>query len=295
MRVMCASDLHLRDDRPRCRVDNWYETTRSRLQWLIGLMNENKCPLLIAGDITDKGSNNQTLENLLLEEFGKALFPIWTINGQHDVQYHSQNWLRKSTYWVMHQAKVIEHIETKLHNNIIGDISGFSFGTPMTNGTGIAMCHRSVYPTTAQIPFFMGEHTDTIGADELLDQFDYELIVSGDVHMPFYLQRDGKTLINPGGLFRQKSDKKYTIPTVYLYEDGVVTGFEAPIVIDNVVQEYLIAEKERDTRISAFVERLSTSAEIGLSFRDNVELGFKTNKLRQVVKELVLKAMEDEL
>jgi predicted phosphodiesterase len=299
MKLLCASDTHFRDDKPRCRTDNWIETQRTKLQWLIAQVNEHKCPLVIAGDIMHGGTNSQLLENLLLEEMKKAEYPILTISGNHDANYHSQKWLRKSTYWVLFQACAIQHM-TGTMDFQESTISAFQFNEEMVDGTGIAVCHRSVYPTTEQIPFFMGKGTDTIGADDLLSNFNYELIVSGDIHMGFYLQQDGKTLINPGGISRQSAEKKYTNPMIYLYENGTVTPIEVPIVEDNVEQEYLINEKERDIRINASVERMGDSLlengeSLGLSFTDNIETALKVSETNDNVKLIIRKGVKGEL
>ena len=299
MRILCASDTHFRDDRPRCRIDNWIETQRARLKWLIGQVNEHKCALVIAGDIMHGGTNSQLLENLLLEEMKKAEYPILSISGNHDANYHNANWLRRSTYWVLFQAGAIQHL-TGTMDFQESTISAFQFNEEMTDGTGIAVVHRSVYPTTEQIPFFMGKGTDTIGADELLDTFNYELTVSGDVHSPFYRQQDGKTLINPGGLFRQSAEKKYTNPMIFLYDNGSVTPIKVPIIEDNVEQEYLINEKERDIRINASVERMGDSLlengeSLGLSFKDNIEKALRGGEANDNVKLIIRKGVKGEL
>jgi len=292
MKFLATSDWHLQHTRPRCRVDDWYQTMRSRLQWMTGLINEYQCPILVAGDIFDSGTNTMELENMTISELKKAEYPIITIAGNHDLAYRSLKQIKKSSYWVLAQTNIIQHLFGGHTIDGIGSVFGKSFGEEWESPVNVFMTHASVYPTS-NIPFFM---PDALSAEEMLNRFpDCEVVITGDIHESFYFQKDGRTLINGGGIIRLEADKKYTVPTVYLYEDGVVTPFPAPIVIDNVVQEYLIEEKARDTRISAFVEKLSTSAEIGLSFKDNVELGFRTNKVRPVVKELVLRAMEDSL
>lgn len=295
MKILCASDIHLRDDRPRCRVDNWFVTQRERLQWLVQQINEHKCALLVAGDIFHSGTNTQALENMILEELNKAEYPIYCITGNHDLSYHSMKQLYKSSYWVLHQSGATQHL-TGITEYGESTISAFQFNEEMVDGKGIAITHRSVYPSTAQIPPFM---LDAIGADELLAMYNYELVVTGDIHMPFYLQQDGKTLINPGGLFRQAGDKKYTNPMIYLYEDGVVTPIKVPIVEDDVEQEYLISEKEKEIRIGASVERMSDAMKngerLGLSFKDNVETALKTSTSNDNVKLIIRKGVKGEL
>ena len=297
MRVICSSDWHLRDSTPRCRTEaSFFATQREKLQWIVEQINYHKCAMIVAGDIFNSGTNTQALENMAIEELKKAEYPILTIAGNHDLPYHQISKINKSSYWVLAQTGVIQHMEGTMD---FGEstISAFSFNSEIVDGTGISVCHRSVYPSTAQIPPFMD---GAIGADELLDMYNYELIVSGDIHMPFFLQQDGKTLINPGGLFRQAADKKYTNPVIYLYDGGNVTPIKVPIIEDNVGQEYLISEKEREIRIGASVERMSDSLlkngeSLGLSFKDNIESALKISEANDNVKLIIRKGVKGEL
>lgn len=287
MKFLVSADWHLRDGRPRSRVDNWFDTQRTRLQWVVDQINKYECCMLVAGDIFNASTNTQQLENLILEELSKANHDILTIPGNHEMLYHNIKNLHKSSYYVLHQAHVINHLDGI---STFGEstISGFSFNSDMVDGTGIALCHRSVYESTAQIPPFM---PNAIGADALLDMYNYDVIISGDIHQSFVVKRDNKVLINPGALFRQSADKKYETPKIYLYDDGVVIALDIPIVLDNVVHEYLAEDRERNLRIDAFVELVKVSSDMGLSFEDNIEKSLKTAELSDNARELVLKAM----
>lgn len=291
MKFLVGSDFHFRDDKPRCRADDWFETQTRRIQWLVNQININECPMFVAGDFMDAGSVSQRLENMLIRELKLAEFPIWSIAGNHDCQYHNIKHMEKSTYWVLHQAGAIQHISgTGMLEKLDIPFSAFQYGEPMVNGTGIALCHRLVFPNDPP-PYL----PSAIKASELLDMYDYDIILSGDNHMAFYTEHDGKLLINGGGLFRQTADKKYQIPKIYLYDNGVVTEIEVPVDIENVQQEYLLEEKERLERINVFVERVQVSKDIGLSFTDNIDNAIKTSELDTDTIEIIQKALRGEL
>lgn len=286
MKYISVSDLHFRDDKPRCRVEkDWFGTQRRKLQWLIEQVNTHKCPLIIAGDLLDSGNVSSLLENMLIEEFNKAEYPIYSIAGNHDMLYHSIKHLKKGSYWVLVQAGAIQHLEehTPLFDTTI---TPFQYGETMENGEGIAICHRLV--TRGTPPPYL---TTAISAEDLLDMYDYDIILSGDFHDAYYVEKDGKVLVNGGSILRQTADKKYTIPKIFLYDDGNITEIEVPVNIEDVQQEYLIEEKDRENRINVFVERVQVSHDLGLSFEDNIKASLKETPLEDSVTEIIYKAL----
>ena len=48
-KFLVSSDWHVRDDRPRCRVDDWHTTQIRKLEWVVETINTYKVPMLIAG------------------------------------------------------------------------------------------------------------------------------------------------------------------------------------------------------------------------------------------------------
>lgn len=283
-KFLVSSDWHLRSDRPRCRVDDWHETQVRKLEWLVELINSYKVPMLVAGDLLDSGSNTQYLENIVISILKKAEYPIIAIPGNHDLPYHSMKQLNKSTYWVLHQAGAIQDAST------VEGITGVGYGEVIPEGKGILMCHRLVFPSKP--PEYLN---NAISSKELLELYDYGIIISGDNHQAFYTKHDGKVLINGGGLFRQDADKKFINPKVYLYDSGEVSEIDVPINIEDVQQEYLLDEKERDTRINAFVEKVKVAHDIGLSFKDNMESTMNTMDVDSEVKELIFRGMKGDL
>ncbi len=283
-KFLVSSDWHLRSDKPRCRVDDWHETQVRKLEWLVELINNYKVPMLVAGDLLDSGTNTQYLENIIISILKKAEYPIITIPGNHDLPYHSMKQLNKSTYWVLHQAGVIQDAST------VEGITGVGYGEVIPEGNGILMCHRLVFPSKP--PEYL---QNAISSKELLELYDYNIILSGDNHQAFYTKHDGKTLINGGGLFRQDADKKFINPKVYLFDFGKVSEIDVPINIEDVQQEYLLDEHERNTRINAFVEKVKVAHDIGLSFKDNMESTMNTMVVNSEVKELIFRGMKGDL
>ena len=70
---------------------------------------------------------------------------------------------------------------------------------------------------------------------------------------------------------------------------------DVPINIEDVQQEYLLDEKDRENRITAFVEKVKVAHDIGLSFKDNMQNTLSTTKVHNEVKELILRGMKGDL
>lgn len=132
-------------------------------------------------------------------------------------------------------------------------------------------------------------------AERLLDKFpQFDLIVTGHNHKAFVVEKDGRVLVNPGSLTRQEADKDEHKPRVYLWyaKSNTVTPVYLPIEKNVISREHLDRVKERDERISAFVERLDTDWQIGISFEENLERFEKENKVRKSVMEIIWRALE---
>ena len=88
---------------------------------------------------------------------------------------------------------------------------------------------------------------------------------------------------------RQEAGQIDFQPKVYLYfaEDNSVEAVNIPIEKDAVSREHIEKVEERDDRIDAFVSRLDNDWETTLSFEDNVDTFFQTNKVRREVKQII--------
>lgn len=286
IRCLVSSDWHIRSDKPRCRVDDWYTAQLERIRWVVQQINKYKCPMFVPGDILNSGATNQEIENMLIAELKKAEFPIYAIPGNHDLPYHSMNQLHKSTYWVLVQAGVLQDVT----GNVLDGVTGVPYGQPIPTGKGILLCHTAVYPHEPP-PYMI--HAES--AEDMLNAHDYELILSGHIHMPFTTQVGNKTLINAGGILRQEADEKYAQRMLYLYDNGSIEAIPCPMQVDDVEQGYLLDEKAKKERSNAFVERIKVSEGIGLSFKANVRTTLENMEVSKEVEELLFKAIDGKL
>ena len=106
--IACA-DIHLQHTAPICRSGepDWYAAMARPLEELRGLQENYDCPILCAGDVFNHWNNcPPELINWAIKHLPK----MYAIPGQHDLPQHRLDDVRKSAYWTMVEAGVIENL-----------------------------------------------------------------------------------------------------------------------------------------------------------------------------------------
>ena len=52
--AILAADLHIRPDTPVCRTDDYWAAQERKIDFILDLMREHDCPLLVAGEFTGR-------------------------------------------------------------------------------------------------------------------------------------------------------------------------------------------------------------------------------------------------
>ncbi len=301
--AICVADLHLRDTKPLCRTDNYWEAQERKVAELCQLQRKHGCPLLVAGDVFDVAKPSP----FLLQWALKNLPPFICVPGQHDLPQHSMDLYDRSGLAVLeagHKATVLR--EGKPLGLDGGDrryaIQGFPWGAPMAGASEkltryiprrIAIMHRFI----ANVRAGWQQHCDQIS--EVFEKMtEFDLIVCGDNHVPFTSkhQNGGSTtlLVNPGSFMRMSADQAEYQPRVYLWfaDTNEVTPVYLPIEKDVVDRSHIDEPQERDERLEAYVEKLNKNIEVGVSFEKNMEDYLRANKVEEPVVKKVYAAME---
>ena len=290
-----TADLHLRDDQPICRTDNFFETQARKLRWLYDLQQKHGCPIFDAGDLFNKGRPSHFLMQWAID----ARMPedFFTIPGNHDLPSHNIELLDSSGLGVLSAARAVDVLIGEYSFEKTGVfVHAFPWGekpTPLQEPREekhlVAICHIMTYHGTRPWPGC----TDP-SAEELLEQMQgYNLVLTGHNHKTFVVEKDGRLLVNPGSFTRQKSDQTDHRPCVFLWYGGTNIEQEfVPIEESIITREHINTVEAREERMSAFVEKLTGEMEIGLSFEQNVEEFFSKNKVRKPVKDMVWEALK---
>jgi hypothetical protein len=125
--------------------------------------------------------------------------------------------------------------------------------------------------------------TGEIYGSHFLRQHKYDLVISGDNHTQFMNASGDRRLYNMGSLMRKGIDQTEHEPAFILYNTETRTGYKhiIPNLPAKTVFQLTVVEKEkeRDTRVKAFVTGLSEQKEVGLEFEDNLFTYCKENEI----------------
>ena len=266
----------MRANPPRCRLDeDWEETQRKTIEFIVKTANENKAELFIVGDIFDTPNVPNRIVTMLASELSKMKNYVYFLAGNHDLPQHSMENINNSSIGILMQfawlGTSIQPIPSTLYayNNFNEEIK--------SHQSGILFTHRLVFKDKKSTPPF----GDNITAADLLSEYPWaNWIFTGDMHLAFHYEKAGRHVVNPGCIIRQTADMADYQPMLYLVniEKETVKAIEIPDNAEMVTDLYLRAEEERDNRITAFVEGIKRSETISLSITDNIKKAIKKNK-----------------
>jgi len=285
--LIIAGDLHAGNLSPECRTDNYLDTLCGKLEWLSGLQARYGCPVVLPGDVFDGWNATSTLLNRLLAVWPKG--EVLAVPGQHDLPQHNLELIEKTGFQTLCLAGRIRDVSEEPYEDTRFYVIGRAWN-------GVVPKHKYVdilpqvlvwHVTTWEKPFAPGQKPGE--ATRLLKaKRDWDLIITGDNHQTFEC-RDGKrSLLNAGSVMRMRSDQIDHRPLVYLWRaDGAYETVYFPIDPGAVTRDCREREREKEERISAFVEKLAGEGEVSLSFDDNVD-ALLENEEDKAVKRLTL-------
>jgi len=291
--AILTSDWHIRESIPECRTDNFMQAQWDKLLLINELYYSNgRIPILHAGDVFHHWKPSPYLlsnvvANLPFYDDSKE-YGVIAIAGQHDLPQHNLELMYKSG------------IETLFSAGTMTKASGGHFGSDkphvielVDSEMVVGLWHKLIWEKRPP-------HWDKDGltAKEVLEEFsEFDLIVTGDNHASFVVKHEGRLLVNPGCLTRQKASEANHKPKVYLWfeESNTVEPFLFPIGKKDVSREHIERREQRDARIEAFVERLSEEIEVGLDFKENIEMFIQKHNVKEQIKNIIYEALEVEI
>jgi DNA repair exonuclease SbcCD nuclease subunit len=296
---IAISDLHLRDDVPKCRTDDFKQVQNLTLYKIYEIAQHNGyCPILIAGDIFHKWNPSLSLvRETFIALNREENIKIFAVAGQHDLPNHNIDLIDKTGLGLLCQfIDIVGDFAC-----FVGDKSywGCSWDGEINkdickNNKNVLIVHKLLWHKNKPFP----EATQDSSAEVFMKKHpEFKVIISGDNHETFVVKTDNQLLINCGSCTRQKADQIDHIPKAFgvnvdtlEYEEILLPDQER----DAVTRIYIEEEKERDEKIDKFVSTLVMIDEkIGLSFRENILHFISSNDIIDVVKSKILESLEN--
>jgi len=290
--ILC-SDLHLREDTPTCRTDNYWLAQETKTYWLKSLQLKYNCPVLCSGDIFDNWDISPRLSAWAIRQLPKMI----AIPGQHDLPNHNIELREKAGIEVLEAANIVTSPEKPYENEINkNNYFLFPYGSKLKEikkadyGRDIALIHTLVLgPRDENMPGY--------SAREIFKQMSgFDLIVSGDNHQSFVIKQGKQLLVNPGSMMRMTADQIDYKPCVYLWyaETNTVEPVYYPIEEGVVSREHLDKKASAETRMEAFKNRLHREGiKASISFENNMKKHIHANKVDKEVEKIIYECLED--
>jgi DNA repair exonuclease SbcCD nuclease subunit len=276
MKAIITADWHIRSDKPRCRLDdNWEETQSLMVKEIVLIANKYNVPLIINGDLFDSPNIPARFVIMLIRYFSKVKNKVYFLAGNHSLPFHSLKEYKNSSIGIFMST-------SEKHLNIQEGMSNFGkwnhFNDAMQGeNEEIVFTHRLVFKNTKSIP----DNFEGITATQLLEEYPKaKWIFLGDNHKSFHYEKNGRHVINPGCTIRQSVNEKDYQPIVYFVDTEKEIIEEIPLsdTTPMVDDEYIKNANEKEERIESFVEKIKSSENFGLSFKDNVNEAISKNK-----------------
>lgn len=296
--ILCT-DLHIREDVPICRTDDYLEAQWTKLQFITDLQKQHDIPVLCAGDVFHKWKISPWLA---AESIQRIPGEFVCVPGQHDLPQHNLDLFEKSGLAVLEAAGVAQVMSGgdiytfQAHSGPLVHVHGFPWGTQIEKVQqekgvrNVCLAHYFVYVGDKPWP---GCESPT--APKFMRKFPgYDLIVTGDNHQRFDKVMHGQAMVNAGSMMRMTADQDSHEPCVYLWnaKENLVEKVLLPFAADVVQRTHLDNKAVREDRIDAFIKRLRTDYEQGLDFRNNIKEFFNNQKVSKDVQDLLWRALD---
>jgi len=287
--AILTADIHLTETTPISRTDNYVEAQDRKLAFLKQLETQYDCPVIDAGDIFDYWKASPWL---IARAYKNLPSEIYTIPGNHDLPEHSMQQYEKSALHVLEVALAIRRLSKTPYDRRDFTIAGFAYGEKLEDvNADIVVIHDLVYEGNPPWPNAVGYQPK-----DLFKIFTKpRLILTGHYHMALVAKsKDGRLVVNPGSMMRMTIVQKDYKPRCYLYnfDDNEVEPVYFPIEEEVFDDRHIVEPKEKEERLSAFIEKLNMEWDLRLSFRANLETFFKKNKVNKKVEGLIWQSLE---
>lgn len=278
MIILFLSDTHIRSTVPVGRVDNFLETQWNKWNQIQSICVTKKVELVLqAGDLFDRPVQPFDFLIKYADLFSRFPCDIMAIPGQHDKFMRSDD-LTKTAFGLY---------------EYFGLIKVLSDGQALLSKDGLKIL--LVHDMIGTTPLYPG-HQYTRAQDYLMNHPQFDIILCGDYHYPFFIQTKDKkrTILNTGCLLRMTRDEKMLThrPHVWLY--NTVTDYweliylrieSAEKVFLSAVESTIIQQDMH--QLYAFIEKLKKQGNLGLDYLSVLDEYYKEHETSTEIKEII--------
>lgn len=264
MILIACGDLHFTEAQPERRMDNYPETLFEKWGFIKRYARDNDIrTILLPGDIFDSHRASNRLISRLIQEldvpYDIGFGCIFGCIGNHDQVFRSEE---NSPMQILNASGIVDTINdgSVLIDNGKVSITRCNYGediqVPIEAETQILLIHKMI----SDADYWHGNVKYSQAKQFLDENYDFDIIISGDNHHCFTIESDGRMLLNAGSLGRKSIDQLYHEPCFFVVDTFELT-FEKvliPIYPAKEVFNFEEMEKkfERDEEMEKFIGAL---------------------------------------
>lgn len=213
MKILFATDFHLRTTTPVSRLDkNFEETVLKKLDFVISV-GQTSDIIILGGDIFDRPDISFHLATEVINILKKSKRTIYSLVGQHDIYGYQQSSINFSPIGLIFSLSYLKPINELILNNLyikaINVYDNLDFKIEKDKKREINICFAHKLITTKKFP-------GAVNIEAIHSLNDFDIIINGDIHEPHDIKIDGKRYIAPGSVARLTSSDKNRIPKALL-------------------------------------------------------------------------------
>lgn len=313
MKFILLSDCHILWNKPTSRLDDTKSTGLRKLEYVLKFAKKENGIVLQAGDFVDKERSWYLLPELirLLREYD---VPVYMVRGQHDNYMYSEQTNPATTVGVLEKMGLVtilgkEPIKINVRHddeNYVApfNIYGASFGREIPKvqrkKNNVLVIHA---PIAAESPYYSAKYMD---AGKFLQKHkDFDLILCGDIHRKFNIERDNRHIVNTGSMIRKEATEYNFMhkPGFFVWDTNTLGWHVIPhLKAEKVLRKEDIAESEKlDNLFDDFIstmEKTNDEYKEGENtletIRQTIQRIIETNKFGQEVTDVLSSVMGED-
>ncbi len=298
MRIVFFTDMHIKFNKPSSRLDiNYLDTCLKKLNFIIKTTNNlNPDIVIFGGDLFDKPNiSNSTIIDTI-KEISNLQKPLYVVIGNHDIMGYSKDSLYSSAIGILIETKVCKLLEEEIIGNVrIKAMHCYDkevFDDIKQGYLNILVAHKPI--TNINIP-------SKIDLTNLLTINKYDIILSGDIHMPHLIEYNNKYFINPGAAVRTSLVEKEREPKFLVLDITDKITYKL-ITIPHQKNIFISTANKTnvldDSFITDYIDKINKTKVEKISLEEQIEQYIIQNNIPDNIKHLIFnylsKAREEE-
>lgn len=302
MKFVFLSDLHLSWDNPVGRLDNVKEAEFEKLKFVFDYARKNHATILQAGDFFDIPRSWLLLPETVNFLRSYSEVEVLSVFGQHDTYMYSEVTKQATNLGILDKGQHVKILSQKpcIWNHSKDGcyhIYGCSWGQEIpkvkkTDCLNILVIHAPI----AEKALWHGH--EYLNAEKFLEENkDFDIILCGDIHMEFLIEKNNRYILNTGPLVR-RSATEYNFsrePCFYVYDikkekiDRVVIPHKN--AEDVLSRSHIERKKEIKIVLDGFVSAIKDDLEASVDLSENIRKYLDKNSISQEIKNIIAKTM----